>query len=218
MALSYPLAFTAFWDQIEFSTSMFTLGESRQINTNGGGHVLDASLGSRLWSGEATLLPARHQEMLKSDARIELLLELGASFLAYDKRVTWPLEDPTGAILGAATPTLGAVDANNVDVTIAGLPVGYTLTRGDMIAFSYLTGPIRRALHRVVFAFVADGAGNAVIQVTPAIRSGFTLGTAITLNKPAMKARIIPGSYKPSTGSPGKLSGGASFKFVQTLK
>ena len=219
MTLNYPLALDRFWDLIEISTGRFSLGESRQVNVNGGGHILDASLGSRLWGGEVTLTPIKHQDLVSIEARIELLLEPGASFLAYDKRVTWPLNDPTGVLLGAATPTLSVVDANNVEITIAGLPVGYTLTRGDMIGFSYLTSPVRRALHRVVSVPAsADGSGNLVVQVVPAIRPGYTLGAAITLNKPLCKTKVIPGSYKPSTGSPGKVSGGVSFQFTQTLK
>lgn len=218
MALSYPLGLFQFFDDLELSTGMFTLGESRQFNQNGGGHILDASLGSRLWSGEIALIPLKHQELAKAEARIELVLEPGASFLVYDKRCTWPYADPTGSILGAATPTLGAVDPNNVDVTIAGLPVGYALTRGDMFSFSYLSSPTRRALHRIITTATADGSGNAVVQVTPAIRSGYALAAAVNFNKPVCKAKIIPGSYKPSSGSPGRLSGGVTFQFRQTLK
>lgn len=218
MALGYPLTLIQFFDDLEFSTGRFSLGESRQFNMNGGGQILDANLGARLWAGEVALTPIKHQELAKAEARIELLLEPGTSFFAYDKRCTWPYADPTGALLGAATPTLGAVNVNNVDVTIAGLPIGYVLTRGDMFSFNYLSGPTRRALHRIVANVTADGAGNAIVEVTPPIRAGYTLAAAIALNKPLMKAKIIPGSYKPSMGSPGKLSGGVSFQFTQTLK
>lgn len=220
MALSYPLSLANFFDILDVSTERFSLGESRQFNVSGGGQILDSNLGARLWTGEVSLVPDKHQEVTNVEARIEILLNPGTSFLAYDKRCTWPKADPTGVLLGAATPTLGAVNANNVDVTIAGLPVGYVFTRGDMFSFSYLSSPTRRALHRVVQlpTAVADAAGNLTMEVTPPIRAGYTLGAAIALNKPLMKAKIIPGSYKPSTGSPGKLSGGVNFQFTQTLK
>lgn len=218
MALTYPLNLGQFYDDLNIQNSVFSLSESRQFNVNGAGQILDASLGARLWKGEATLVPAKHQELAKFLSLIELLLEPGASFVCYDKRHTWPFADPTGSILGASTPTLGTVDANNVDIRISGLPNGYTLTKGDMIAFTYLSGPTRRALHRVVVGATAGGLGNADIQVVPPIRSGYTLGTAITLNKPLMKAKIVPGSYKPPSGSPGALSSGASFEFMQTLR
>lgn len=218
MVLGYPLTLAQFFDDAEVSTSKFTLGESRQIKVNGDGHILDASLGARLWTGEVSLTPLKHQELSKVESRLEMLLEPGASFFAYDKRCTWPYSDPDGSILGAATPTLGAVDPNNVDVTIAGLPVGYVLTRGDMFSFTYLTSPVRRALHRVVQGATADGSGNCTVQVLPAVRSGYTLASGVNFSKPFCKAKIIPGSYKSSAGSPGKLSGGVTFQFTQTLR
>ena len=218
MALSYPLGLGAFFTDVEIINSRFSLGDARQFNTGGGGQIFDASLGARLWSGEITIVPAKHQELAKIESRIELLMEPGASFLVYDKRCTWPYADPTGSILGAATPTLGAVNANNVDVTIAGLPVGYVLTQGDMFSFSYLSSPVRRALHRVVAGATADGSGNATVQVVPPIRAGYTLATAVALNKPLMKAKMLPGTYQPSSGMPGKLSSGLTFQFTQTLK
>ena len=218
MAIGYPLLRSEFLDLAEISTGTFYLAESRQFNMNGGGHILDASLGSRLWTGEISVTAAKHQELAKIEALLELLTEPGASFLAYDKRCLWPYADPTGSILGASTPTLGAVNVNNVDVTIAGLPVGYVLTRGDMFSFSYLSSPLRRALHRIVSGATADGSGNATVQVVPAIRSGYTLATAVAFNKPIMKAKIVPGSYKAAYGSPGKLSAGTTFQFTQTLK
>jgi hypothetical protein len=218
MALGYPLSLGQFFEDTEISTQRFTLSDSRQFNTTGAGHILDASLGSRLWTGEVTLRPMLHQDMLKIESRIELLLEPGASFLVYDKRCTWPYADPTGSILGAATPTLGAVNVNNVDVTIAGLPVGYVLTQGDMFSFSYSSSPLRRALHRIVSGATADGSGNATVQVVPPIRPGYALAASIALNKPLMKAKIVPGSYQFSTGTAGRLSTGATFQMTQTLR
>lgn len=218
MALTYPLNVNQFFDDLNIRSGKFTLSESNQNNINGGGHILTASLGSRLWMGEATLVPAKHQELLVFEARIELLLEPGASFIAYDKRVTYPKSDPTGSILGASTPTLSVVNANNVDVTIAGLPAGYVLTQGDMFDFTYLSSPTRRALHRIVAGATATGGGLATVQVVPAIRAGFTIGAAVGFVKPNMKAKIIPGSYGYSEGGVGRLSSGASFQFMQTLK
>ena len=221
MALTYPLVFSRLMDIIEpeVSSVRFSLSDPRQFNQTGGGEILDASLGSRLWTGEYSMVPKGHQELLQIEGRIELLLEPGASFLVYDTRKKYPAGDITGAILGASTPTLSAVNANNVDVTLTGLPPGYAFTRGDMFSFTYGSAPLRYALHRVTFAAsAADGSGNITVQVVPPIRSGYTLGTAVSLVQPKMKAKIIPASYQPSMGSPGKLSDGLSFQFTQTLR
>lgn len=219
MALPVPLALVRLVDLADFSMSRFTLGESRQFNRTGGGAILDASLGSRLWTGEIKLTPMPHGVLAGYEARLEMLLEPGASFLVYEKRLTYPVTDPDGSILGASTPTLTAVAVNNIDVTISGLPAGYVLTRGDMFSFQYLSSPTRYALHRVVYAATAaDGAGVITVQVIPAIRPGYTLGTAISVTKPQMKAKIIPGTYQAPSGNPGLLSDGLSFQFMQTLK
>ena len=43
-------------------------------------------------------------------------------------------------------------------------------------------------------------------------------GGIVALNKPLMKAKMLPGTYQPSSGMPGKLSSGLTFQFTQTLK
>jgi hypothetical protein len=218
MALTYPLTLAQFFDLTDIQTGKFTLPDARQFDTTAGGEILESSLGSRLWMGEVTLISKTHKSQAQIEAFIEALMEPGTSFLAYDKRAAFPASDPTGSILGAATPVISSVAANNKDLTISGLPAAYVLTRGDMLSFTYSSSPTRYALHRVVVGATASGGGVATVEVTPPIRPGFAVSAAITLIKAKMQAKIVPGSYQPSHGDPGLQSSGVSFQFSQTLR
>jgi len=221
MARTYPLSVASFWDLIvaDLATiDQFSLGESRQFNVTGAGQIIDANLGTRLWASGVALVPKSHHSMSEIEAQIEVLLEAGASFMAYDPRKLFPAKDAIGRVLGAASVTLSTVNANNRDIALAGLPSGYVLTAGDMFSFSYLSSPTRYALHRVVVGGAATTGGVASVEVTPPIRAGYTLGAAVALSKPQMLAKIVPGSYQPSTGSSGRLSSGLSFKITQSLR
>ena len=220
MARTYPLSLAQFWDLVaaDNNSIKFTLGESRQFNVTGGGQLIDASLGARLWNGEVGLVPKSHHSISEIESQIEVLLEAGASFLAYDPRKKYPQSDPLGVTLGGSAVILASVNANNRDIGLAGLPSRYVLTKGDLLSFSYLSSPTRYAMHRVVVGGAADAAGAISIEVTPPIRPGFTISTPVALGKPVMLAKIMPNSYKSSTGGAGKLSSGVSFTFSQSLR
>lgn len=218
MVQTYPLTLAQFFDLTDIQTENFTLTDSRQFDTTGGGEILDASLGSRLWQGELTLVPKTHKSQAQIEALIEVLMEPGASFFAYDKRNAYPAADPTGSILGASAPTLDLILSANREVRIAGIPIGYVVTGGDQIAFAYGSSPTRYALHRVVVGDVAGSLGKVTVEVTPPVRAGYTLAAAVVLVKPSMLAKILPGSYRPSMGGVGRLSTGVTFGFSQTLR
>ena len=221
MARTYPLDLPSFWDLIAADTSgigKFTLGESRQINISGGGQLIDASLGARLWTCDVSLVPKAHHAMSAIEAQVEVLLEAGASFLAYDPRKQYPAADRFGTVLASSLVTLTTVNANNRDIRFSGLPAGYVLTPGDMFSFTYLSGPTRYALHRIVVGDTATSAGVAMVEVTPPFRAGFTIGDPMIFGKPRMLAKIVPGSYRPPSGGPGKLSSGLNFTLTQSLR
>jgi hypothetical protein len=130
-------------------------------------------------------------------ARAELLRQPGASFLVHQSHRAGPQADPEGTALGAASPTITGVAANNRDVTLAGLPAGYVLTEGDLLSFTYLSNPTRYALHRVMETrTAAAGGGIATVEVSPPIRPGSTWPRPLTLLRPFCKAVIVPGSFE----------------------
>ncbi len=150
---------------------------------------------------------------------IDVLRQGGRTFEAYDIRRPWPRADFRGVLLGAAQPQILELAANNRQLRVSGLPTGYQLKRGDYIGWGYATGPVRRALHKVVdISVAADVTGRtAMFEVIPNIREGAQIGAAVSLIRPWCTAIIVPGSVTTGTAA-ATLTEGASFRFRQTLR
>lgn len=213
---SFPLSLATFMDQLLIAEVAFYPPVQVEIAQTAGGEVLTHELGPQLWRGRITLDAMQDIEARDPEVLLDLLTPSGRFFWAYDSRRPCPLNDPTGSILGAATPTIDSLP-NWRELTLAGLPAAYQLRRGDYLAFDY-GSPSRRALHRVATSTVtANGAGvTPVFEVIPPIRSGALVGAAVTLVKAACKARLLPGQVDHgSTRS--AVTEGMSFQFIQTL-
>lgn len=219
MSLTFPLALSDFFAGLRVTTSKFTLGEGMNADQTGQGEILTAKTGSRLWQGQIMLAADHWADMNAAWAKIEFLRAPGRPFYIYDTTAAAPAGDPTGFILGTAAPQIATLPSDATTLTLSGLPPGYLVTGGDMLAFPYLTGPVRQALHRVVIGGLADASGTtAELTVTPPIRAGAAVGAAVELIQPACLAVYTPGSAVEPTGQPGDISAGASFKFIQTLR
>ena len=217
MALSFPLA-TTYFGGLQINQGRVYLPESLEINVTGGGEVLSNDLGERLWVGDVTIAPRPHRIMAAVEAQLSVLRQAGRSFFAFDPRVPAPISDPTGSILGASSPVIASLAVNNRELTISGLPAGYVLSAGDNLSFAYGSAPTRYALHQIVVGSTANGVGlTGLIEVTPLIRAGASVGASIVLIKPYCKAVYTPGSYQASTGGQ-VMSGGLSFSFIQSLR
>ena len=218
MAYTFPLSITEFMSVLPVAEMTFDLPEAVEISETGGGEILSAALGTRLWQGQVTLGDMTADEAAEALAMIDVVRSAGGSFMIYDVSRPGPRADVTGALLGSASPILNAVNANSRDVRISGLPIGYQLQRYDSIAFSYGTNPVRFARHRVGKGSTADSTGlTGWIEVVPALRPGWARGTAVQLLKPACKAVIIPGSVQPGRRRH-TITTGASFKWLQSLR
>lgn len=211
MALSYPLTPAQFQDQFKISVAEFFLKNPREVNTTSGGAQLSASVGFSVWLGTFTLVPTNDRSLAaKRDALLSVLDRTGSSFLVYDPAKTHPAADPTGSILGAATPTLTSVNAlDNREITLGGLPVGYQLTAGDYIG---IRSGAKYWLHRVV----TDVAGaTPTVEVTPFANPEMPGGAEVTLIKPMIKAVLSP---NPNYGAHrAVVSGAAQYSFAQTM-
>ena len=218
MALTFPLAAAEFFDTLKVSQMTFDCPEQVQVARTGGGEILPANIGPRLWTGEVSLVHHRFYVAAPVLAMISALREPGASFLAYDLTAPAPQSDPDGVALATVTPLILALPSDARMLSLKGLPSGFVLTAGDYLGFSYGTNPVRRALHRVVSGVVAGGTGQtAAFEVTPPRRPGAAINTAVSLVKASCKARIVPGSVAP--GTKGQIfTSGITFKFMQTLR
>jgi len=218
MALTFPVSTAEFFDTLEVSQMTFDCPEQMQVARTGGGEILPANIGPRLWTGEVSLWDQGHSAVAPVLAMISALREPGASFLAYDLTAPAPQSDPDGVALATVTPLILALPSDARMLSLKGLPSGFVLTAGDYLGFSYGTNPVRRALHRVVSGVVAGGTGQtAAFEVTPPRRPGAAINAAVSLIKASCKARIVPGSVSSGAAAAG-ITSGITFKFMQTLR
>ena len=217
MALAYPLGLASFFDLIPQVSVTMVPGDAVLANQTGGGEVITSAYGTRLWRGRMTGRGHPYIDLDQITARIELLLGGGASFLITQSSRKGPIDDPDGVTLGAATPQVTLFSVNNRDVTLGGLPPGYTLRRGDLLSFTYLSGPTRYALHRIVTPATANGSGVISTEVMPPVRPGYATPSPVTLVRPVCKAVIVPGSYQPPQISRDQRAF-FSFDWQQTLR
>lgn len=206
-----------FFGGLRISAVRWWLDEPFEINRLGDGSILKGSLGAALWQGEATIARAYHRDLAAVEARLAKLMRPGETFLAHDPRHIGPRADPGGVILGAATPVIHTVAANNREIRIAGLPAGYVLSAGDLVGWTFGADPLRYWLGRAVTGATASGAGlTPLFEVTPFVRPGVVAGaTQVQLIRPPIKAVLESAEY--GSGVP-LFTQGASLRFIQTLR
>ncbi|MBN2628943.1 MAG: hypothetical protein JXR75_00220 [Rhodobacteraceae bacterium] len=213
---TYPLDRDAWWGALPISSLMLDPVEHVISDMTGKGEPIDDDVAPMLWEGEVTLARMTQAEAAHASAMMDLLRPAGRLFWAYDRRRPAPAADPTGALLGAAVPVIASLPASGRELSLSALPAGYVLTRGDLIGWAYDGG--RRALHRVLTSVVtANGAGTTpVFEVSTLIRPGVVLGAAVSLIRPSILARRIPGSVVTGT-TRGTITEGFTFRFKQSL-
>lgn len=210
------IALGDFFDALRIADARFYDDEAQELNRLASGDVLRASLGATLWRGAITLAPAYHADAVAVEAALSML-KRGTPFMVYDSRKPGPRRDPDGWGLTGSTPVIASLEGNNVEMALSGMPPGYVLSPGDMLAFEYGSSPTRYALHRLVSGATADVAGlTGDFEVTPPIRPGAATSAAVTLYKPACKAILAPGA-RYGEARP-VITEGASFEWIQVLR
>lgn len=216
MPLAWPLSVAEFFDTLPIRQVTFHLGRSVTSSQTGGGVLISHQLGTRLWQGQIILGKDHHRAAAAIEARLALLEEAGASLLIYNTRLPGPIADPDGSLLGGSTPRIAALNANNRQMTLKDLPVGYGISQGDVLGFSYGSNPVRHAYHRVVKGGVADGFGlTPDIELIPFIRPGAAVNAIVTLVRPVCKAKIMVAEYGVSSGA---ITAGTTINWMQTLR
>lgn len=219
MAYSFPLTSAQFMDVLPIREITFDLSEAMEVSgETGAGEILTAEHGVRLWQGDIQLGDMTRDEAAECMAMLDVVRRVGGSFMCHDVSRPAPRLDPAGSAIAGFSPELYAVHANNREVRLSGMPVGYQIRRYDYLAFSYGSNPVRFALHRVAEpASTASTGVTGYFEVSPNIRPGFALGAGVSLVRAACKALVVPGSFNPGRRS-ATLTAGAGFKFVQTLR
>jgi len=218
VAYTFPMAITDFFADVLITSSSFGLGEALEYAETGGGEILTADIGNRLWQMECEVAIDYFHQIEAVKAKLDVLRHAGRSLIAHPPYAFYPREDEGGALLGALSPSLVSVAANRRDIQIGGLPPGYILTAGDFLSFRYGSMPVRYALHQLARGGEADGNGvTGTMEVSSFVRSGYGLPTAVKLVKPEIKMVVKPGSV--SSGKSDRLfTDGVKFTLVQTLR
>ena len=215
MALNFPLSLSDFFDDLPVANVTFKADDNRSFTETGGGELITAARGARLWGGQITLDIDSHAKIAAVEAKMSLLEQAGASFMIYDLRKPYPTSDPLGASISGASPRISALNVNNREVDLSGLPSGYVISPGDMIAWEYGSSPTRYALHRVVTGGTASGGLLASVELTPFLRPGTAVNTPVSLIRPACKAVIDKAAYGSGRSV---ITQGGSFNWRQTLR
>lgn len=220
MALTFPLPLNDFFGGLNVQATELFLAPSLVVTgRTRGGSVLTTDLGDRLWQGVCALPPARPADAAAIRARLSVLCDGGRSLLIHPMPLWAPRADPDGSILGAATPSIHTVAANNREVRIQGLPVDYVISPGDHLSATYGSNPTRYGFLQAVTEAVADGSGvTPLFEVTPFVPYGLAATAPVTLVRPVIKAVLDPGAINWGQ-APDKIAvHGMSFGFIQTLR
>ncbi|WP_247996674.1 hypothetical protein [Brucella tritici] len=215
MALTFPLSLAAFADKLPIETVKWRLAFQQETTGLGSGEVITADLAPPRWEGDVTLGPMYHDDAAAIQALIESLGGALNSFYLYAPQKAYPAKDPTGTIMGSSAPVIASIGANNKSLSVSGLPAGYQLTAGDLFAFDYGENPVRLNMHRLVESVAATGGGTtSVFEVAPPFRPGVAAGLALSFIKPAIKVKILPGSFDEGTAQ-GLITQGMAFSVYQ---
>lgn len=211
---TFPVALTSFYDLMNFQSSVFQLGTQDQASSIGSGEWVTQRLGPDLWRARYSTVPMTLPAMTGIQTWLNLVQSRNTLMLA-NPAAHYPQSDLDGTTLGASSVTVLAINADARRMSFTGLPVGYVLTAGDFVQINYSSGA-RTALHQLVQGATANGSGaTSQIEVRPIIRPGVAAADPVTLVKPAMKAKVAPGSIAIEPVS--QIHQRISFEALQTL-
>jgi hypothetical protein len=201
MSLIFPLSLASFADLIGVSQVKWNPKDNRELSGMGSGQILGADLAPQLWTGDLTLAEKEHADARKIEAKLNAVIRSMGSFYLYDPRTAYPYADRDGSTLGSSTVKVKA-KADGKSLSLKGLPAGYVLTEGDYLAFDY-NFSTRRWFGEVAEGVTADSSGDtATFEVSPFLPLEDVTGLVVTLVKPAMVCKIVPGSLSvQSTGN-----------------
>ncbi|TPE47224.1 hypothetical protein [Amaricoccus solimangrovi] len=211
MALEFPLGRDVFARKLRVREMTFWRRDFVETSGTGRGDIIVSEIAPPKWIADVTLARYNNRDADELQALFEAILP-HRLFHLYNIRRPFPAADPDGSELGNSAPLLHAIGSDNVSLRISGLPSGYTLTRGDMLAFN--RGD-RRSLHRIIDTVSANSSGlTPSITVTPALKTGTVTGVRVFLERPTALMMIAPGSF--AAGVTRKmLSDGCSFQAIE---
>lgn len=211
MSLTFPLPWSSFGAKLPVQSAAWKLRRFEEVSWSGASVPEVAELADPRWTCRVVLDVMPNDDALE----IQTLIELHGSsqpFYLHDPMRSAPRADPGGAVLGAATPILGTVSATGFRIN--GLPPGYAISVGDLIAVDHGAAPLV-ALYSAASVTVASGSGiTPDITVLPAPRVLAAAGDAVRLVNPVGLMIILPDSFDPGRSS-GAVTRDMTFQAVE---
>lgn len=214
MAITFPRS--DILTGLPFDNQIFMLFERQELSRTADGVTRAKSFGSAIWKMSCTSASLYFDQALELEAKLHSLDGAINRFYAHDLRRPYPKEHADGAFTDSGV--ILSVNANNKALALDDLPAGFQISPGDMLAFDYGATP-SRALHQVVEAVTANGAGlTAEFEVRPHLRPGIVLSpsTEVVFKTPQALFAIEPGSVQSRLNGP--LHSVISFSAVQIIE
>lgn len=213
--LTYPYSLAFLADLLDIDSVTFDIERNDSVSGQGTGQIIGVELAPPLWYAEVSLNPAYLHEGEILAAKMRALRGVMGTFYLTDPRKQYPMEDPTGSILGASDILITAKGANNNTLSLDGFPVGYKLTPGDKFCVPYSGGGL--FFGEFSNYATANGLGEiSAVPVFPHIPLAVTVGSELTLAKPFVKMALDVKGWQPGASS-GLHTGGQKFRAIQKV-
>lgn len=214
MAVTYPLARSAWWDTLRIARLSIGLRETATIAQTADGGVLVQSIGQPLWQFDVALHPLSMDDARETLATLRGLKRPGGSALVGPRAEWTPRLDPQGNAASFSV-TVASIANDLLAVAFAGLPAGYTLSAGDWFGVQ-VSGVYW--LHQLIEGGSADGSGTTPqLSLRPAVSPALAAGAAVTLADPVCKAAVDPGSVDEGFVAD-RLVRGLGWRMIQVLR
>lgn len=194
---------TGLVERLRIVSAPFTLEPQQEVRRQGSGAGQARDLGPNLWVARVTSLCRTFRQLAEVQAMIHALNGAIEPFYLYNPFAAFPARDPGGTIIGSSTVSILSINADNKRLALQGLPVGYVLSLGDFLSFSYGSNPANVALHQIVevAGVTANGSGQTTqFEVRPHIRAGAAVSDPVSLKKPAAMMKLVPGTVAVASG------------------
>lgn len=184
MPVTYPRNFPRTF----FQRSLFDLQRSLNTATSGSGARQVMERFDPLWYAEWTVANLSREEYGEWHAWILSLRGGAKPFWGFDPHRRFPQAYPTNFL--SVMPGNGTlVSASGTSIVFNGCPAGLVLSIGDYV--SVVTTGGLRSLHKLVEPAVANGSGQATVEVEPRVVMPVSAGAVVRLADASCLFRLI---------------------------
>ncbi len=214
--MALPAIRTDILSSAGFEQQNFDTTERQELSRQASGVSIGKNLGPDLWFCEYGTNLQNFASAVTFEAKLRSLAGVTKPFSAHDLRRPYPLAHADGSFND--TGVVHTIGVDNKSLRIDGLDAGFQLSIGDYLAFDFDFEPgySSRALHQVMEAATANGAGlTPVFEVYPHIRPGLVVSTPVVLKKPSALFTLEPNSRQSRLD--GVLHSRISFRAIQHI-